>query len=408
MAPVKLTTFIHPDEAYRLQYPASWEHVSKDDARSCGFGPRERDDVGLWITILPVSIDTDRIEGHLPELFQQAIGRTQGRNVRRDPTLRHFGLKADITEEGDGGHFWMVTGGDLVLFASSQVPVTERETWNPQFDSLMASLEITRQQELLLRKTSDDVLKRLRELHPDQDYQFEEEAIRGRDQQISLANLYKQVAASPERRGQIIETFVEGLASVTERPLGREKLHQVRGNILPVLKPSAYLKAGTATGRLVATDWIGDVVISYAIRAEKVLRLLTVWDLDRWGMTPNALHQLAIENLTRLPWPERLEGARQFNGRLIIVGANDHFGASRLLHPDLHGLFSEQLGTPFYAGIPNGETLIVFSGSNPSFCNQVLRQIRRDHEVSAHPVTPLPFRVGPHGIALAQLPRYSE
>jgi uncharacterized protein YtpQ (UPF0354 family) len=407
MAPIQLTTFVHPAKAYRLQYPAHWENLSQDDGRSCGFGPCGRDDVGLWITIMPMSIDTDRTEDELPGIFQQAID-SGSANMRADMSLRHFGLKADTTKEGEGGSFWMLIGGDLVLLASSQAPVTEREIWNPQFDRLMASLEITRDRELLLRKTADDVYKRLRELFPDEDYQLEEDVIRGRDQRISLANVYKQVVASPGRRQKIVEQFVEGLASMTENPPGEERLDRVRDSILPILKHAAYLKTGTATGRLVATRWLGDVVICYAIRSERVLRLLTDWDLNRWDMTQDALHEVAIRNLARLPWPESLEGARRAGGRLIIVATNDSFDASRLLHPDLHRLFCEQLGSRFYAGIPACDTLVAFSGDDPSFCLHVLRQIRRDHDSSAYPITTQAFVVTSGGIALAQLPPYTE
>ena len=79
-------------------------------------------------------------------------------------------------------------------------------------------------------------------------------------------------------------------------------------------------------------------------------------------------------NLTSLPWPKRLEGARQANGRLVMVATNDSFDASRLLHPDLHRLLSKQLGSRFYAGVPASDTLIAFSGGDPSFCLHVLRQ----------------------------------
>ncbi len=100
MPPIQLATFIHPAKAYRLQYPAHWEHLEKDDGRSWGFGPRDRDDVGLWITILPVSIDSERLEQDLPKIFRQAIS-DESTNVRRDPTLRHFGLIADIAKGED-------------------------------------------------------------------------------------------------------------------------------------------------------------------------------------------------------------------------------------------------------------------------------------------------------------------
>jgi uncharacterized protein YtpQ (UPF0354 family) len=404
MTPTKLTTFIHPDKAYKVEYPAHWERLEKDEGRSCGFGPRDRDDVGLWISIMPMSIDTDRLKEELPKLFEQSMQKTEGTNARRDTALQCFGLKADMTKPGEGGHYWMLAGGDLVLFASSQVPPAERDIWNPQFDRLMASLEITRHRELVLRKAADSVIERLRELHPEQDYEFDDAGIRGRDHRISLVNLYKQVeSAAPARRQRIIEQFTEGLAYTAEHPPGQEPLEEARDRILPVLKPTAYLKAGTPTESLATSEWLGDVVICYAIRDAKIFRFLTNWDLNRWGITLDALHDLSIKNLARLPWPERLEGARQSGGRLIIVATNDNFDASRLLHPDLHRLFSGPLGSPFYAGIPDRDTLVAFSSGNRSLRQHTLRQMRRDHDRSAYPITPRPFLVTADGIALAKL-----
>ena len=82
----------------------------------------------------------------------------QGGDVRPDPSLRHYGVKADVHKEGEGGHYWLIAGGDVVLFASSQLPVAERDTWNPAFEQLMATLEITRDEELALRQLTNEVL----------------------------------------------------------------------------------------------------------------------------------------------------------------------------------------------------------------------------------------------------------
>jgi len=352
--------------------------------------------VGLWITILPLSIDAGRLDVDLQKVFEQAIAE-KGNNIRLDTTLQHLGFKADATGQGDAGRFWIITGGDLVLFASSQVPATEPEIWNPQFDRLMASLEITRDREVLLQRTADDLQKRLRELHPDQDYRIEGDAIRGRSQRISLAGVYNEVAASPLKRKQIVERFVEGLSSMAAAP-GQEQLEHVRENIMPLFKPAAYLKAGIA-GRLAVTPWMADVIICYAIRSAKAMRLLTDWDLQRWNITQDALHGLAIENLSRMPWPERLDGARQAGGRVIIVASHDNLDASRLLHPELHRLFSKPLGRSFYAGIPNRDTLVVFSRGNLALFNHVVGQLRRDHDLSSNPITPQPFLVSADGIA---------
>src|SRR5437660_5541225 len=122
MFPTTLKEFVHPAGVYRLEYPAHWDQVQKDEARSCGFGPHDRDDVGLWISIMPVSVDTDKLAEDLPGLMHQALREAPAANLRPDPTLRHHALVADMTTAGEGGYYWVVAGGDVVLFASSQVP----------------------------------------------------------------------------------------------------------------------------------------------------------------------------------------------------------------------------------------------------------------------------------------------
>src|SRR5260221_2179974 len=141
MLSTPLKTFVHPHGVYQLEYPAHWDQVQHDEARSCGFGPHDRDDVGLWISIMPVSLDTEKLADELPRLMTEALPKFQAGELRRDPTLRHHGLKADMQKEGEGGHYWIVAGGDVVLFASSQVPAAERDVWNPVYDQLMASLQ---------------------------------------------------------------------------------------------------------------------------------------------------------------------------------------------------------------------------------------------------------------------------
>src|SRR5258708_29641913 len=115
---------------------------------------------------MPMSVDTDRLAEDLPKIMQQALPHFQASDLRRDETLRHYGLKADMQKEGEGGHYWIMTGGDVVLFASSQVPPAERDVWNPPFEQLMASLQITREDALFMRKLSIEVLEKLREQHP--------------------------------------------------------------------------------------------------------------------------------------------------------------------------------------------------------------------------------------------------
>ena len=115
-----------------------------------------------------------------------------------------------------------------------------------------------------------------------------------------------------------------------------------------------------------------------------------------------ALHQVAIANLCRLAWPTKLEGARQRDGgRVIVIATGDGLASSRLLHPDLHRLFCGPLGSPFRAGIPDRDTLVVYSDRR-RLRQQTERQLRKDHRTSGYPITPRPFLVTPDGIAPAQ------
>ncbi|MBW3543401.1 MAG: DUF1444 family protein [Planctomycetes bacterium] len=398
---VEWESFVHPHKAFRLEFPAHWEHRVEKDGESCGFGPRDRDNVGLWISIMPVSLDTERFGEDLPRLFDQAMDQVPVENIRRDESIPHHAMKADMADPDQGGHYWIVAGGDLVLFASSQVPPAERHIWNPAFDQLMASLEITRERELLLRQVSNEVLANLREKHPEQDYQFDEKGIRGRDHRVFLGNLHREVLAAPHRRGEIIQQYVSALSPDARSHMGSEQWDDILHDILPVLKPQDYLRPGTPTEHLATTPWLGDVLVCYAIRGDKAFRFITGWDLRRWEVELEEMHRVAIDNVTKLDWPREMQGSRQpGGGRMVLVHTGDSFGASRLLHPDFHRLFSGPLGSPFLAAVPNRDTIVAFTNRR-SLKRKLVPKIQKDHDTSAYQISPRLFLVTADGIAPA-------
>ena len=403
MDPSQLKKFVHPAGVYRLEYPGYWDQIQQDEGRSCGFGPHERDDVGLWISLMPVSVDSTKLAEELPKMLKQVLPDMEGGNVRIDSTLRHYGVKADSNKDGDGGNFWLIAGGDVVLFASSQVPVAERHVWNPPFEQLMASLEITRDEELALRQLTNEVLAMLRQHHPEQDYQHDEKGIRGRNRVVFLSNLLREVrGASATRRVEIIEHFVKSLGESMDLPMGQESWEDAQTRLLPILKPRSYLASDTASRHTLVNEWLGDVVICYALRSKDVFRFVTTADADRWHTNAEDVHEVAIANLCELAWPEKMEGSSERDGsRLILIMPRDGLASSRLLHPDLHKLFSGPLGSPFRAGIPDRDTLVVYSDRR-HLRQQTERQLRKDFRTSSYPITPKPFLVTPDGIAPAR------
>jgi len=399
MFPFPKKKFKHPGGVFRLDYPAHWDQAQQDHAKSCGFGPHDRDNVGLWISIMPMSLDTERMEEDLPRLMMESLPKDQARDVRRDETMQHYSLKADIVKENEGGHYWIVAGGDVILFASTQVPIGERETWNPLFEGVMASLVITREEELFRRQLTNEVLEVLREKHPDENFKLDEEGIRGDHQVVFMSNLHREVQAAPKRRKEIIRHFVDSLAKSSHEDMGHETWADSQPNILPLLKPRDYVDPERATRHVLTSEWVGDVVICYAIRNKNLYRFITQWDLDRWETDLNALHTLAITNVSKLSWPKKIEGSRQADGgRVIVLDTNDSLASTRLLHPELHHLFSQPLGSPFWAGIPDRNTLVLFSDRR-KLRQRIERRLKADHHTAAYPISARPFLVTADGIA---------
>ncbi|HEV3235854.1 MAG TPA: hypothetical protein VGZ25_02630 [Gemmataceae bacterium] len=396
-----LKTFNHPHSVYRLEYPSHWDQITQKEGESCGFGPHERDDVGLWISIIPMSIDTERLQEDLPKLMKQALKDSDTANLRRDTSMRDYAMVADVQKEGQGGFYWIVTGGDVVLLASTQVPVAERDVWNPLFQEVMASLQITRDDQLFERQVANDLLAALRERHPEQDFHFDKNHIRGSDRVVYLSNILREIRGMPEDRTKIISRFVETLSQPATSDFGHEIWDEIKGAIVPVIKPREYVDPDGPTRHLQTSDWLPDVLICYAIKSKNMFRFVTGWDVNRWEQTPESLHETALANLARLPWPRELVGARTKDyGRIIVVDTDDKLASSRLLHPDLHKLFSGPLGRTFLAGIPCRERLVLFSDRR-DMKKRIGRRLKKDHDSSAYPITPRPFQVTRDGIAAA-------
>jgi uncharacterized protein YtpQ (UPF0354 family) len=152
------------------------------------------------------------------------------------------------------------------------------------------------------------------------------------------------------------------------------------------------------TKHLLITEWIADLIICYAIRSKNMFRFVTGWDVGRWELTNESLHQQALANLAALPWPKQMMGSGGKEGRLILVDTEDKLPSSRLLHPELHKLFSGPLGSPFVAGIPCRDRLVLYSNRR-ELKQRIARRLKKDYSASAYPITPRPFLVTRDGIA---------
>ena len=143
-----------------------------------------------------------------------------------------------------------------------------------------------------------------------------------------------------------------------------------------------------AAFRVVGPDWVLDLWD----RETQSLRD----DLARRDFTVNAFALALGDGRVEDPFGGLGDLAR----RLLRATTRDSFTASRLLHPELYRLFSGPLGAPFLAAIPERDTLVLFSNRN-SLKRRIVKQVKKDHDQSAYPITPRLFLVTRDGIALA-------
>ena len=105
------------------------------------------------------------------------VGRAKG-EIRRDPILRRSGVKVEAQSEGPGRPPLVDRRGDVVLYTSTDVPTAESHVWNPIFERMLTSLEITREDELAIRQLAEEVLVHLQGRHPEEHFRLDEKGIR--------------------------------------------------------------------------------------------------------------------------------------------------------------------------------------------------------------------------------------
>jgi len=108
------------------------------------------------------------------------------------------------------------------------------------------------------------VLAGLREKLPEQEFDFHENKIKGKDRVIYLGNVYREVRSAPKSREEIIKNFVEKVSQPPATEYGTELWDDARGRIVPVLKPKDYIDPNSPTQHLLTREWLADVLVCYA------------------------------------------------------------------------------------------------------------------------------------------------
>jgi hypothetical protein len=296
---------------------------------------------------------------------------------------------------------WLIAAGDMVLFASTQFPESERPAWEDVFARVLGSLEVFQSEDPVALALKRKLLARLREQFPAEDFQIEGEYIRSGGLTVFPGNLLRRVLRHPEDEEALIDEFVTGLSFAGDDAPSAENLGAVRDLIIPVLKPREYVQPRGPTRTIVHRVWLGGLLITYAIEGSKTIRFVLEKDLERWGLDADELHAIAIENLSREWWPE-FPQRRPRSAPLILVTSAAGSDSRRNLDPRLHKLFAPVLGKVFLAGVPERDTLVLFPIAGADL-KGAARAVREDHDQALNPLTTVLFKVTSRGVEEAKL-----
>lgn len=215
----------------------------------------------------------------------------------------------------------------------------------------------------------------------------------------SLENLFRTCQLAPEDVKHHIERWaVELLRDSEGTPDRSADFEEIKDRVMPMVVSSDY--ADLQQSRILMQPLVEGLFVAYVLDGDRTIAYLPIDVLERWGITLDDLHDVALSNLIERSTAIQGHAAKDDDGEvnLILFQMLDGFDASRLLLPSLHGRLREMLDTPFAAAIPNRDILLCFRHDAATIA-RLRVQVSQDYRTMPHQVTDKLFLVTPDGIA---------
>jgi tetratricopeptide (TPR) repeat protein len=222
----------------------------------------------------------------------------------------------------------------------------------------------------------------------------------GQVARLSLAGLRAAAQSDPRGAARHLEDLAKAVARL--EPPGRTPgLARVRARIFPVLRPTSFLGASgpaLGCGAPAGLRWL------FALDDPELVAYLSPDAARRWGVEPEAILALALENLERAPVaPSRYRAARggltlapEGAWDLLAFDAGDGYDASRLLSPVHRALLPGEGSKIFAVAIPTRGCALLAPFERPEAV-ALLRAVARAQAEAPEGLSPELFRLGEDG-----------
>ncbi len=224
-------------------------------------------------------------------------------------------------------------------------------------------------------------------------------SIRLNGRTASLENLYRMYQLSPNELQRHVERWaVELLRDSEGSPDRFASFEEIKERLLPMVV-SAEL-AELKQSNIITQSLIEGLSVAYVLDGDRTIAYLPGEVLEKWKMSLDDLHDLALANLVAKSQAIQAHAAQDENGEvnLILFQTLDGFDATRILLPSLYEKLRELLGAPFACAIPNRDILLCFRGDQDTV-ERLKTQVSQDYRTMPHQVTDKLFLVTADGIA---------
>lgn len=236
----------------------------------------------------------------------------------------------------------------------------------------------------------DFVLEVLSEAFPDEPFApgDRSDAIRWKGSEIGLHNLHADAALVQSQPSAVRQTIVDHFSRIvkltdSELAVLPGTWEEAQSRVRLQLMPAAFARAGVS----VTYPFLDDVLISIVVDAEHGYAYVRAEDVERWQVGLVDLYQAACDNLMEA---SQNLGVSYYPGppTIVAVDTSDGYAAARILLPSLREFVGQRLGSPFCAGIPNRDFLIMWSATeDEEFLARIQAQLEEDTQSRSHPLS---------------------
>lgn len=233
------------------------------------------------------------------------------------------------------------------------------------------------------------VLTLLRELHPDKSFEGSDDTqtILFDKQTLGLTNIRSNFLLGSQTEGDlrdiVSEHFRNVLAGLSLAERDELNWERSKGLLKPQLMPKDFLQKIP----LISRPFGLEIVIGFVIDSEKAYSYVSKADVDRWAVDEKEIHEAALDNLNAASKGMELQVFPGTNA-FAVVNSMDGFDAARITLPEFREVFGENIGSPFYFGVPNRDFLICWAKSgDAAFQRQMQSQISQDFDERPYPLS---------------------